>query len=200
MGLLSLDIQRPAFSQSDDSSLKYHRLLDRAMARDSSLTLADYENLYRNYVKHPGYKPGHQKARLAELDSALTKRKFSEAANIGEALFKEAPFMLGVALTMYTCYSELGQYSKARSYQRHFQNLLTVICNTGDGSSASEALFLLYQEDEPYLLDYLSLSPKERKVVDGRFAVYTLESPNERGLKKIFFDIENPLSYYVVKE
>lgn len=191
---INFDAVKKSISSSK-SKLYYPNLLKRYHANDPKLTLDEYKHLYYGWTFQAGYNPYRPNDKSDALNDMLMYGKFQEIVTTGKAILAKDPFNLDVIYLLHMAYGEMNQLTESKKWLTRFEGLMAAIKSSGNGRTPQTAVVLNAPRDEYMFLTVVGLRQKgPAQLLDNKYDLVTLETPNKLNLTQVYFNVQRPLT------
>lgn len=184
---------------SDSSSnFFYPLLISRFQEQDTTLTNAEFSQLYYGNVFQENYYPygATDKQRLFE-DAYKKNTSFKETEKLGVDVLNENPVNLGVLLKMVFLYNREKDIEKATVFAKLYVSFLEVIYASGTGEDCNNGFVVISVDDEYRITGDLGLTVVRQALIGSCDQLVFSKKGQKRKnrIKGLFFNVKMPLSY-----
>ena len=185
-----------------DTSL-YHRIGERFLVGDATLTNRDLSTIYYGAALRPGYNPVQEERILDAMSSLGRRDRFTEALSLCDNFLKKNPASLAAWLERgYTCWLLEDSVQTVETYRKYYQ-LLDVPLRSGTGESFEQAYVVASLRDVELVVDKLGFVVKEQSLVmkngptevSQHYQIVKCEKEGDKTLKPTYyFNVDLPMS------
>ena len=195
--VLNVDIEQIKTLTSEITSANYYpTLLNRFIEADSTLSSKQLHFLYYGKYSQTFYHPYDPVDGQTEMYNSIELKEFDAALIYGQRAFDLDPLDLKTLFGLSLCHYYLGNEIKMDKYLLMYYSLISVILESGTGTSEEEAFVVMSISDEYELINTLHKKVKKQKLINGTTDLIYLQKSKDKELnflKKLYFNIELPL-------
>ncbi|MCB0754306.1 MAG: DUF4919 domain-containing protein [Flavobacteriales bacterium] len=184
--------------QDPKSDYYYQDLVDRMMAHDTTLGLADYHHIYYGSAEVEGYSPYGDSDKLDVFKEKLSAGAFDDALDVGVKIWKSYPGNIESVYNLLICADAMQNKPLAQQYANHYFAFLEVIYRSGTGRSIEDAWVVMRVRDEYLVLNDMGLERSQQALLDGPTDEMTLTKESRKKMKKkdrvkaLYFNVAKP--------
>ena len=173
----------------------YPLLLSKYMEGDTTLTAADFINLYYGYAYQDAYRPLDATPKevddLMTLLASVSEPDLAESLRLikaGEEALRADPFNLQVINILVYAYGLTGEKNGEQINYFRLKNVINTIKSSGTGLSQTAPWHVLTFATETDLISSMGLQPTKRMIISRTVDYIPLLVKTDEGVKGYYFD------------